>query len=110
VARALRLRAAETDEPDERTTFVDEAIKRVVRAHAAARSAYLPRVYPGRIVLFRPGTLSARHFGDPYYGWGGLARDGIEVHEIPANTPALVDEPTVRVLAERLRSHLGPQP
>ncbi len=100
-------RRVEPESPDEETTFVDAAIERVAKAHTAARQRYRPSVYPGRIVLFRSANLPARHFGDPCYGWDGLAKDGIEVEEIVSSTPTLVDEPTIQSVAARLGAHLA---
>ena len=100
-------RRVEPESPDEETTFVDAAIEQVAKAHTAARQRYRPSVYPGRIVLFRSANLPARHFGDPCYGWDGLAKDGIEVEEIVSSTPTLVDEPTIQSVAARLGAHLA---
>ena len=44
---------------------------------------YRPRVYPGRLVLFRTNDEGGQW--DHEMGWGGLASKGIEVHELPGN-------------------------
>ena len=81
---------------------VERAIRRVETAHLVAIRHYVPDVYPGRLALFRHARPSARRHGDPTWGWGALATGGIDVHEIPGNRPTIVDEPDVRILAERL--------
>jgi amino acid adenylation domain-containing protein len=81
---------------------VERAIRRVETAHLMAIRHYVPEVYPGRLALFRHARPSARRHGDPTSGWGALATGGIDVHEIPGNRPTVVDEPDVRILAERL--------
>ena len=87
-----------------RDTDLEPAVGRVEAAHRDAVRYYVPQVYPGRLDLFRPAGPSATHHGDPTWGWGRLAGGGIEVHEISALRPTIVDEPDVRILAERLRA------
>lgn len=82
------------------------AIRHIETAHSEAHRHYVPRVYPGRIVHFRPGRSWARHHGDPTWGWCGLAAGGIDIHEIPTTRPTILDEPDVRILAERMRACL----
>jgi len=88
---------------DEDIPLVDGAIRRVEAAHREALRRYVPQAYPGRLALFRP----ARHHGDPYWGWGPLAARGVEVVEIPATRPTLVDEPDVQALAAGVHQHLA---
>lgn len=82
---------------------VEGAIRRVEAGHREAQRRYVPKVYPGRLTLFRPSRSSASHHGDPTWGWAGLAAGGIDVQEIPGERPTIVDEPDVRILAEKVR-------
>jgi len=89
-----------------RDSYLDRAIRRVERALIEAKRRYVPRAYPGRIVLFRSVTLPARYHRDPYLGLSGLAAGGIEIHEVPGTRPTILEEPDVRILADRLRAFL----
>ena len=69
-----------------------------------ARANYLPRPYPGKVILFR--ALERDKF-DPYYtdpqlGWGELPIGIFEVHHVPGDHLSMLREPHVRVLAEKL--------
>ncbi|MCI0407672.1 MAG: alpha/beta fold hydrolase, partial [Acidobacteria bacterium] len=66
-----------------------------------SRLVYLPSVYPGRVTLLRASKLLAGTVHDLQLGWGSLAADGVEVHEVPGYYRFL-NEPRVRLLAERL--------
>jgi len=87
-------------------TYLDRAIRRVEEAHEEAVRQYRPKAYPGRVTHLRHARPSARRYGDPTWGWGGLAGGGIEIWEIPGERPTVVDEPDVQFLAERLRACL----
>jgi aspartate racemase len=91
-------------------SHVARTIRRVEQANMEAQRRYTPLTYPGRLVLFRPAGLTLRHYGDPLWGWGGLAADGIEVQEVAATRPTIVDEPDVEAVAARLREHLAKAP
>ncbi|HSS78500.1 MAG TPA: amino acid adenylation domain-containing protein [Thermoanaerobaculia bacterium] len=75
---------------------------RVYRANSEAARAYKPQVYPGSLVLFRGLNQTGKAPDDPTLGWGEMALNGVEIHEIPAPHETLVLEPGVRILAERL--------
>jgi thioesterase domain-containing protein len=73
-----------------------------------AAHTYVPRPYPGRLVLFRATKVSA----DPTLGWDGLAMGGIEVYDVPGKhntieTEGMLTEPHVSVLAEKLKACLS---
>jgi len=81
----------------------------VFKASMQAILDYRQQPYPGKLTLF-----SAEHredwFGsnrDPQLGWGAWARGGVEVHRIPGGHIRMVQEPSVRVLAEKLRRCLN---
>ncbi|MCI0546230.1 MAG: amino acid adenylation domain-containing protein [Candidatus Rokubacteria bacterium] len=88
--------------------YLDDAIRRVEAAHWDAVEKYVPRVYPGRVTLFRPARLSVRFILDPSYGWAPLAGGGLDIVEIPGDRPTIVEEPGARILAEELRRRLSP--
>jgi amino acid adenylation domain-containing protein len=74
-----------------------------------ASGDYVPKIYPGSIVLFRaqdqPISITAE--SDPRLGWGELTMEGLEVHDIPGDHLGILKEPNVRVLAETLRQYLN---
>jgi hypothetical protein len=73
-----------------------------------ARRRYRPGRFAGKILLFRaerqpPADLFEP---DPHLGWGGLAAEGIMVHDVPGYHGLHIREPNVRVLAEILKPYL----
>jgi thioesterase domain-containing protein len=104
---ALRSRIAGASAgPEDPDSPIERAIKQVESANDAALHGYEPRVYPGWITLFRSARVPAAFHGDPTMGWKPLAADGIRIHEIAGDRPNIVDEPDVRILAEKLRACL----
>ena len=75
-------------------------------SHYGAYKEYVPQSYPGRITLFRARIqpLFGAHLPD--LGWGELAGQGVEVHEIPGDHRTFVQDPHVQVLAGRLAAVL----
>jgi hypothetical protein len=70
--------------------------------------AYRPLPYPGRLVVFRaaeqPEWPGCR-FDDPTLGWGALARDGVEVRDVPGDHLTHFFNPeNARALARSLRT------
>ncbi len=73
------------------------------RANSRAASRYGPRPYAGRVLLLR----AAEGRAEAGEGWGAYAGGGLEVEEVPGDHYAVMREPHVRVLAERLRVALA---
>jgi hypothetical protein len=67
---------------------------------------YRPEPYPGRITLFKAAEEEAEFGPDPELGWGGVARGGVEVFEVPGDHISILDQPRVAELADRLRGCL----
>jgi thioesterase domain-containing protein len=70
-----------------------------------AATSYAAKPFRGRLTLLRTppsGDISQ----DYLLGWGGLALDGVEVHDVPGDHEDMMKEPNVSVLAERLASCL----
>jgi len=74
--------------------------------HVFARANYTPRSYPGRVTLFRASIRPKSERFDHEMGWGKLARDGVEVHEVPGDHHTMIVEPNVQVLAASLSACL----
>ena len=77
----------------------------VTEAHYWAFLSYRPQPYPGHAVLFR--AANADDSRSLSLGWEKLARAGIEICVIPCGHSAMVKEPMVRVLADKLETYLG---
>jgi thioesterase domain-containing protein len=72
------------------------------RYHTQLSRAYAPRLYRGRLTLFR--AVDDRSIYAPDYGWGRWTTGGVEIHEVPGENETLLHEPSVCVLAQRLRA------
>jgi acyl-CoA synthetase (AMP-forming)/AMP-acid ligase II/thioesterase domain-containing protein len=82
------------------------ALRKVQEANTLASRCYVPKVYPGRIILFRSSKLPEQYYDDLQMGWGGLAARGVEIHYVPGESGAIVYEPRVRSVAAQLRECL----
>jgi amino acid adenylation domain-containing protein len=74
-------------------------------ARAAAFEAmrrYVPQAYSGRITLIRSSERRVWRDHVPLDGWGSLAKDGVEVYEVPGRHAEIYREPNVGMLAQRL--------
>jgi acyl-CoA synthetase (AMP-forming)/AMP-acid ligase II/thioesterase domain-containing protein/acyl carrier protein len=81
-------------------------LQRVVKSHIAAARRYSPRPYAGPIVLFRtPHRLLQAPERD--MGWSKLSTEPVDVQMIAGSHSTILEEPHVRVLAEKLRAFLG---
>jgi thioesterase domain-containing protein len=92
-----------------------EHTRRVFRIHLGALGVlrrYVPRVYPGRITMFRASeedpwlhTL-VRHPGrgsrELWWGWQALTSEPLVVVDVPGSHSTMMSEPRVQVLASRL--------
>ena len=78
----------------------------VRKACHLAESSYLPGVYPGRVIVFRPSTKSLRSIDDATAGWSGWAAGGVEIHEIAGSHHDMFFQPNVSILAKKLNASL----
>lgn len=70
-----------------------------------AATSYAAKPFRGRLTLLR--TPPSADIGQDYLlGWGGLALEGVEVHDVPGDHEDMMKEPNVSALAERLRACL----
>lgn len=92
--------------PHENTsiTFQDQVYRQVNQANRQARENYEPKVYPGKLILFRSQMMSRKYyFSDADGGWGQLALGGVEVVNVPGNHVTMIKEPNLPILAEKLQ-------
>jgi len=63
--------------------------------------AYVPDVYTGKVMLFRP-QRNYSYLRDPKMGWSEVAAGGLEIIELPVQPGGIFLEPYVKVLADKL--------
>jgi amino acid adenylation domain-containing protein len=78
-----------------------EALQHTQDSLIEANISYTPQPYAGRVTLFRASKQPPGIRPDPTLGWRDLATGGLDIHDIPGS--AIVLEPRVRLLAERLK-------
>jgi thioesterase domain-containing protein len=70
-----------------------------------AADQYRPKPWHGRLTLFRTALQpDARLPWD--LGWAPLAKEGVEVCDLPGDHWTIFREPNIFVLAKQLREHL----
>ena len=72
-----------------------------------AAKEYQPQIFAGKATLFWSEYQDWYIKKHPTLGWGDLVTDGLEIQQIPGNHTSLMQEPHVRVLAEKLRSSIA---
>jgi thioesterase domain-containing protein/acyl carrier protein len=78
----------------------------ILEANLQASSNYVVQAYPGRVTLFRASWGNPIIHSTPHGGWGDVAKGGVEVYDILGDHMTLFKEPSVQVLAEKLRTCL----
>jgi thioesterase domain-containing protein/SAM-dependent methyltransferase/acyl carrier protein len=77
----------------------------VFKSNLKAMMDYRPQPYPGKVTLLfaeeKPQFIDVAR--DPQLGWGMYAQGGVEVIRIPGDHVHMVQEPNVRIVAERIR-------
>lgn len=87
----------------------DRYMRRYFEINNIAVKCYVPKLYPGRITLFRSTDgyqYPEQRSPDAQLGWRRFAADGLEVYEIPGTHLQMVREPNVKVLGDKLRACL----
>jgi amino acid adenylation domain-containing protein len=79
----------------------------VAWANYQARQNYVPEVYADQLTLFRASDRDAGSDYQPTLGWGELVEGEVEIHEVPGSHTDVMEEPTVRLLAEKLMARLN---
>lgn len=83
---------------------------RIEDVNALAGARYQPKLYPGRLTLFRCTTKLPLDGDDEYLGWGSLAAGGIELLYVQSTHANILREPGMRFLSERLGECLNRPP
>ncbi len=75
--------------------------------NAQAARSYRPLPYSGTIALFRATEQAFFSEHLPDLGWAPYATGEFEVIDVPGNHLAILQEPAVSVLTQRLQTYLG---
>ena len=67
---------------------------------------YRPKLYTGRVLLFRRGLRPISRYLDWRLGWGGVLRGPVDVAEIEGGHTDMFGEPGVRRTAAALTASL----
>jgi thioesterase domain-containing protein len=100
----LKLQPAEPGGETKLPNFKTSEFKRLLqifRANVQADSRYRPKRYAGQLTLFKTADQ------DSTWGWGDIAADGVELHQIPGHHMNMLRPPQVQVLAEKLSACLA---
>lgn len=81
--------------------------RRLWQTHVQALRQYQPKPYGGRVTLLRTRGHALRCSFEEHYGWGPLARGGVEVVIVPGGHGNILDEPHVRKVARALERELA---
>jgi non-ribosomal peptide synthetase component F/thioesterase domain-containing protein len=81
---------------------VSEIAREKVIMFTAIGRLYTPKPYPGKIHLFRAEGRTREFGADTTLGWDEIARDGVEVHNVPGKHVTILEKPHVSTLAAKL--------
>lgn len=77
----------------------------MIEANMRAARDYVPKPYPGRLTLIRARTRPLLHaYREEDLGWRKWAAGGIEVKSVGGHHSNILDEPSIRAVAEHLRA------
>jgi thioesterase domain-containing protein len=85
---------------------VERIMAHVKAVNSQAWHHYVPRHYPGKIILFWCSEIPTRCYRDRRLAWSEIADGGLEVHAVPGNHMTMVEPPQVEILAQILRKCL----
>jgi thioesterase domain-containing protein/acyl carrier protein len=70
------------------------------------REAYTPQVYSGRVTLFKAmNQISVTYaITPPEVEWKKFVNGELEIHEVPGSHTGILEEPNVKILAEKMRA------
>jgi len=80
-----------------------QRVSTLEKINRLAMSQYRPTIYPGHLTIFRSVSRDLASGADDLLGWGVLVTGGIEVLDVTGSHLEMLNEPNVRVLAEKLR-------
>jgi thioesterase domain-containing protein len=86
-----------------------QGLYRLFKLNLAALHGYLPRLYPGRLLIVG-ASERPRTNGDARLGWAAVAAGILEVHELEGDHYSLLRRPQVGALASILAAALDRVP
>ncbi len=85
----------------------------VRKVYVFAESEYVPPAqFNGEVVLFRATQGQGNDqpfinvYSDPLLGWEKRATQGVKLYEVPGGHSSMLQEPHVKVLAQKMQAHL----
>ena len=72
-------------------------------ANHQARDGYVAQAIPCQLTLFQATERPAGFDNEPGLGWGQLAKGGVECYKIPGMHADMMEEPQVKIVAEKLQ-------
>ena len=83
-------------------------LSRLIAVNLRAEMRYRPRIYPGRVLLYRvriePSCFRLTRFD---MGWGRFVQQDVDVRFLEGNHLTFHKEPGARLLAERIEADLA---
>ena len=79
----------------------------VILANVIATRRYVPQPYFGRVLLFKRTLDLTGRYRQPDNGWGRVVRGGLEVCRIEGDHLAMLAEPGVDLVADKLAEAMG---
>jgi hypothetical protein len=80
---------------------VSQKLKKLEETYSKVHKAYVPKPYPGKIVLFRATEFPPGYWLEPQLGWGNIPQEGLEIYKIVGNHTSIMESP---VLAEKMKA------
>lgn len=82
---------------------ISVTIKSLEEHYSKVQRTYVPRPYPGKIILFKAAEFPPGMQIDPHLGWLDIAKGGLEIHQIPGHHTSIME---TKLLAKILRSQI----
>ncbi len=82
--------------------FWPDAIREVNKAGHWAAGDYVPKMYAGRLTLFRATEQPRGIYANRSLGWETVVQGGIDIYDTPGHHGAIVRDPRANVLARQL--------
>lgn len=79
----------------------------VFQANLQAMYCYTPNFYPGKMIFFLASEQDEKVVQNFSRGWAELVSGDIEINEIPSDHYAILQEPYVQTLADKLKNYLA---
>ena len=89
---------------------VPKSMHSLLDTFAALNYSYKPKMFSGRLVLFRANKRPEKLNDDGTLGWSDVVRGGVKVHDVPGGHISMMRTPNVSHLAEQLQNYLAGVP